>query len=142
LTSVPSVLLIWIDGSQEGIHLVGKWSEVTGSERDTLAAWGYPEKTGRNCIFCGDSGPLSKEEMWPTWLCNIFPDPPSMAYVARTDRAEETGGFTIGLRDRIIDKPGVVAVRQLKITCEGCNNGWMSRLQNDAKPILLPIGLR
>lgn len=31
--------------------------------------------------------------------------------------------------------------RKLRVACEQCNNGWMSHLQNQAKPILLPMML-
>jgi hypothetical protein len=27
----------------------------------------------------------------------------------------------------------------LDVVCEGCNNGWMSRLQTAVKPILIPL---
>lgn len=32
---------------------------------------------------------------------------------------------------------GTAAESTVKVACKGCNSGWMSRLEQDARPILL-----
>lgn len=38
-----------------------------------------------------------------------------------------------------LDNNGDPASRKLRVVCERCNNGWMSRLQDKAKPVLIPL---
>jgi hypothetical protein len=42
-------------------------------------------------------------------------------------------------RERVRKFHGDPLHRKLRVVCGECNNGWMSRLQNRAKPILLPL---
>jgi hypothetical protein len=86
----------------------------------------------RYCIFCGGAG-LTKEHIWADWLKKYIPkDMPSYseshAIVHRT-RIDENKKV----------RSGDPRSRRLKVVCAKCNNGWMSRLQERAKPILLPL---
>lgn len=38
-----------------------------------------------------------------------------------------------------LDRPGRSIDQTMKLVCRACNNGWMSRLQKQAKPILEPV---
>lgn len=89
-------------------------------------------KPRKLCIFCGGF-PITKEHVWPDWL-----DP----YLQKTMLNHETfaemvlpNGTTREIRKRAGD-PQSVRVRHV---CQACNNGWMSVLQNEAKPILIPL---
>ena len=76
----------------------------------------------RQCRFC-DEVAATREHAWPRWLLRLFPG---------TDRgvieAERSGqairSWTAG--------NGL----QVKSVCADCNNGWMSRLESDAKPLV------
>lgn len=87
----------------------------------------------RQCIFCSNPA-NSREHIWADWL---------KAYVPRTqinhgqERTwiHEDGRLTRSLEHRSGDPRS----RKLKIVCASCNNNWMSRIQERAKPILIPL---
>jgi hypothetical protein len=84
----------------------------------------------RACIFCGDSG-LSSEHVWPRW---------GKPYV---------GASGLQPHERILEVAGRPTARdtydaevfdqKVRAVCERCNNGWMSRLEQRAKPLLLDL---
>jgi hypothetical protein len=77
-------------------------------------------------MFCDDF-PSTKEDAWPLWLMRRFP-------MASTGRMfAERGGSP--LNDWPITKPRVT----VKWLCDSCNNGWMSQLENQAKPVIESI---
>jgi hypothetical protein len=80
----------------------------------------------RTCLFCGGN-PSTKEDAWPLWLMKRFPSP-STARVF----AERRGG---PISVWSITKPKLT----VKWLCGSCNNGWMSRLECEAKPIIESI---
>jgi hypothetical protein len=91
-----------------------------------------PKQGRRTCIFCGGTG-MSKEHIWARWMTPYLPkDAPNYSLLdvvvyptheTRKEREENRSAYS-----------GTV-----KLVCEPCNNGWMSVLQADAKPILLPL---
>lgn len=85
------------------------------------------------CIFCGGLG-LTKEHIWPDWLSgHLQSESPYHLYGTgiKTSDKKHT--------EQISRRTGSILSRKLRIVCGYCNNGWMSRLQNKAKPILLPL---
>jgi hypothetical protein len=76
----------------------------------------------RTCIFCG-SPPKSREDVWPCWMTSHFVAPGIM---------ESERGRSLEIRTWPVDRPELV----IRCVCGGCNNGWMSRLQDGAKPII------
>lgn len=84
------------------------------------------------CIFCGKVG-LTKEHMWADWLRSYIPrelDSHSMALTKVSLKKTEQA-----LQRRTGDPHS----RRIKCVCRECNNGWMSKLQETAKPFLVPI---
>src|SRR3954469_13275208 len=81
------------------------------------------------CIFCGGT-PLSKEHFFAEWMHDYLPPKPSTHYVAGSDLIGRPGKMF---------RPGNVFERHLRVVCKACNSGWMSTLQNEAKPILIPL---
>ena len=75
----------------------------------------------RGCHFC-DNTADSKEHAWPKWLASRF------------------GGAQSVLDAQIGDKKYVARSNFPEITvrsvCSQCNNGWMSRLEEDARPAI------
>jgi hypothetical protein len=91
-------------------------------------------KPQKFCVYCGGSG-MSKEHIFPDWLA---------PYVPRT-RTTNTEHFQLLERDGtprqelFRKQQGDPYTRKLRVVCQECNNGWMSRLQTETKPILLPL---
>jgi hypothetical protein len=76
----------------------------------------------RECIFCGERA-NSREDVWPCWMTRRFVAPGTM---------EQEHGPDLRMTSRRVDRPELVVKR----VCEKCNNGWMSRLQAQGKPII------
>lgn len=75
----------------------------------------------RQCIFCTNSA-NTKEHVWPEWV------------LAAVDQDRP-------LRFEMGNDPGFLFSGEFKIgcVCGTCNNGWMSRLENEVKPFLEPL---
>jgi hypothetical protein len=73
--------------------------------------------------------------VWPTWLGKFIPkDAPNYSASSTIIYAEGTD-----VTRRIVN--GDSKSRRVKRVCGDCNNGWMSRLQKRAKPIVLSLAL-
>jgi hypothetical protein len=102
------------------------------------------------CGFCGARVKLSEEHIFADWLAPYLPDigPAGHTTSQRMHRIPGPKGvaalkmkpLTVKAKSGILQgrrKP--VKSSSLKIVCERCNNGWMSRVQDQVKPILLPM---
>jgi len=80
----------------------------------------------RLCMFCRGRA-SSKEDALPLWLVRRLPTP--------------NGVYVEAERGRNFTKRWKAAKHDLKVrfVCKACNNGWMSRLENRAKPIVEAI---
>jgi hypothetical protein len=86
----------------------------------------------RFCIFCGKPG-LTREHVWADWLRRFIPKTEASysrfmatAHPTHTDfKCKKVSG---DLRSQ-----------RLRVVCKSCNGGWMGRLQERAKPLLLPF---
>ena len=80
----------------------------------------------RSCIFCNKRA-NSVEDAWPVWLMNRFP-------------SGSAATMEFELREQ---KPLVWSTKnpRLKVrrVCSSCNNGWMSMLEDNTKPIIESI---
>jgi hypothetical protein len=87
------------------------------------------------CIFCGEFAHLTKEHIWGDWI---------RAYVPADANKHSIRDVEIikgGTPDKITitNRTGSAIGSRRKIVCATCNNTWMSRLQNKAKPYLIPL---
>jgi hypothetical protein len=90
------------------------------------------------CIFWEPNTPhtrLSREHIWGKWL---------KAYVQSTMKKHHMQGEVVGRPGTPISikstiRAGDPLKSKIKIVCEACNNGWMSRIQQRAKPFLIPL---
>lgn len=48
-------------------------------------------------------------------------------------------GNTFFLMPYMFDMSGDMHSRTLKILCKECNSGWVSKIENDAKPIIIDL---
>lgn len=88
------------------------------------------------CIFC-ERGNLSKEHFWPEWATALLPKYPDNRHVEQL--------FTVTEKTRLVRPPEVKSrqghswTKKIRAVCRSCNSGWMSVLENAAKPILTPL---
>jgi hypothetical protein len=84
------------------------------------------------CIFCGAFG-LSHEHMWADWL---------RAYIPRDAVEHRTRSSRVHIdreEAQISRRAGDPHSRRIRCVCAPCNTGWMSQLQEETKPLLVPL---
>jgi hypothetical protein len=87
----------------------------------------------KHCIFCGFRGKLTREHIWADWLKPyIAKDMPKHSRARAVIHKTHT-------ESAVKLQPGDPRSRRVKCVCGSCNSGWMSKLQQRAKPILLPL---
>jgi hypothetical protein len=99
---------------------VGQTGGVT-NRRHTKARRGE-----RPCIFCGASGPLTKEHVFPDWIRALGFGGQGWQETVVGERPDEK---------RHIRPAGPFSLT-LKAVCRPCNNVWMSDIERQAKPLL------
>jgi hypothetical protein len=87
------------------------------------------------CIFCGEAAKMTSEHIWGEWI---------QEHVPRTSNKHSFADVFVAKPGE--DEPTAVRIRagdpinsQVSVVCGECNNGWMSRLQERAKPFLIPL---
>jgi hypothetical protein len=87
----------------------------------------------RQCLFCSNVA-NSREHIWAKWL---------RVYVPHTqiNHVETRHDLDISGEEKITASKvsGDPRSRKLKIVCSTCNNGWMSQIQDRAKPHLVAL---
>lgn len=87
----------------------------------------------KHCIFC-DGRPLSKEDIWPTWMTPYFPRDIERYEYGRIDVYDDDNPMVTR-----INRGGDPRSRRAKCVCRKCNSGWMSVLQSKAKGVVLSL---
>lgn len=89
----------------------------------------------KSCIFCGQTGGISREHIFALWLKEFFPRDQNtkhrFAHVAWLDEIDPRNPNE--LREV---RQGHVGSKKLRIVCQKCNNGWMSALEEKVKSSL------
>ena len=86
-----------------------------------------------NCPFCGERRRETVEDAWPRWLNKVMLDPQG---AGQAHDISIVDGVPMVRRRRKVVSYNTERVRGI---CADCNNGWMSRLESAAKPILTPM---
>lgn len=86
------------------------------------------------CMFCEGVG-LTKEHIWPQWLTRFL----NHQSVTRTVVASNIQRGTGWTSKTVQKKQGKMGSVSRRVVCGKCNGGWMSELQNLAKPYILPL---
>ena len=81
----------------------------------------------RVCIFCQERA-STKEDIWPQWLTKRFPLSDT-SYM----EAERSGCKLNNWRNK------TTKLLPARVVCEECNNGWMSKLEDQVKPVIESI---
>jgi hypothetical protein len=83
----------------------------------------------RPCRFCGAfDRQLTNEHVWPTWLRDFLPPILGRSYGERWNSATGRQRWQQAL-----------LASTVRVFCNGCNNGWMSQLEDAAKPVVGPM---
>jgi hypothetical protein len=86
------------------------------------------ERKQRQCLFCGSVGKLTEEHVFGDWLQKLgFTGPGLRELVEDAD-----------LKNRVLQE-GHPFNKTLRIVCEDCNGGWMSKLETAAKSLLIQM---
>jgi hypothetical protein len=92
------------------------------------------------CIFCGGKG-VSKEHIFPQWMQGIVP--PQMQRTVHLVDGMHAFGWQSGQKSfselGALARPGDPLSQTINKVCRTCNNGWMSRIVEDAKPLLADL---
>lgn len=88
------------------------------------------------CIFC-DGGKLTREHIWPQWAADLLPNSPHNTSLRGTLNPR---GRLVG-EPRLYRRQGGVKNVTVRVVCSICNNGWMSAIEERAKPTLRNLAL-
>ena len=77
----------------------------------------------RSCVFCG-RGPVTAEDVFPRWLGAYLGRRPTYTVTGAGIGTTHWGGYR-----------GLSMTARVKRVCKGCNNGWMSRLEEEVDSI-------
>jgi hypothetical protein len=93
-----------------------------------------------HCIFCG-SGDLSKEHVWSDWLNQVLLYP-KVSYRIFDEEIQEPLPFSKPRRSQRVEalrQQGTLTSLKVKVVCKSCNNGWMGKIVERAKPTVLRL---
>lgn len=85
----------------------------------------------RSCVFCGFQGKLDKEHVIADWIAD------ELAGVADVGKGQHRRIRAFGELEA--KWPGEMHTSRVGTVCPGCNQGWMSDLENDVRSWLLPL---
>ena len=87
------------------------------------------------CVFCGQFAPMTKEHIWGEWIRQYVPSGANKHYLkdVEVNKAGQEEHVSITQRN------GSAIGSYRKIVCDKCNNAFLSRIQNRAKPFLIPL---
>ncbi|WP_216898412.1 hypothetical protein [Nocardia alni] len=80
-------------------------------------------QTKKTCAFCGVPSRLTEEHIFGDWLRKLGYNGEGLREIGDPPIVQRGGPFT----------------KKVKIVCASCNNGWMSRLEQDTKPLLIRL---
>lgn len=90
------------------------------------------------CIFC-DGTPLSQQHLWPNWIGKNYLEPGKSKHDQLVISYNQRHNNIVQIEPKLIEKRGAFRNKKLKIVCTRCNSGWMSIIENDAKPHLIEL---
>ncbi|MFV1985356.1 MAG: hypothetical protein ACC657_17545 [Thiohalomonadales bacterium] len=87
------------------------------------------------CIFCSGLDKKSKEHLWSQWMHDYL----NLDKSSQNTREENTYLWKDQIGNKKLERQGNLATTKFRVVCETCNNGWMSVLENEVKPIFIRI---
>jgi hypothetical protein len=85
------------------------------------------------CAFClRTNQPISPEDVWPRWLSKYLRQSKGNALIQQRMEWIKSG--------RIETESNIQRARvEAEVVCKECNNGWMSQVEAEVKPILIRL---
>lgn len=81
---------------------------------------------------------MSKEHIIADWVKSVVPRTIKTHTSSSIQITREPGRAFIAPRFPAI-KEGHLGTRQLRRVCDPCNRGWMKKLQDDTRSVLMPL---
>jgi hypothetical protein len=78
---------------------------------------------------------MTKEHAWPQWLGQGQQVEPTQT-TREIGFGRSADNAMTEAPNRVVIKPGSVLKARVREVCAGCNNGWMSRLEEGVRPLL------
>lgn len=95
-----------------------------------------PKRTTRKCIFCGANA-NSKEHFWPQWIhSHIVEHNPDEKHDRKLLSYHPLTGQRISGPS---GRTGGIHTIRIRAVCSPCNNGWMNRIEEAARPALTRV---
>lgn len=91
------------------------------------------------CIFCDQLGLMSQQHVWPKWLQSLFTGHVQRQTNFIRNRIDKLDSATIQIQPNIKRREGKMITLRYRKVCLDCNNGWISSLENDLKPLLTKL---
>lgn len=124
------MILIMADGGTEG---------AGGAAYSVAAA--QPGSPSTSCLFCGrlwGAARRSDEHVLPQWMRRHETD------LLKSSHSSYSGGFDLDEKAReFVELPTLLTTKKSSLltlktreVCADCNNGWMSRLEEAARPLI------
>jgi hypothetical protein len=89
----------------------------------------------KQCIFC-DNPANSKEHFWPEWMHDLLPQLPDPRHNRELHEYHPKVGRS---KSGVNDRPGGLQTIKIRVVCDACNNGWMNRIEREARPFLTQL---
>ncbi len=94
--------------------------------------------TPEGCIFCG-GGPSSKQHIIPDWLQNVIPRTTDGRHTLETHHNYDDVNKKYNTTKFSAYKQGHPGTQKKRKVCIPCNGGWMSKVEDTAKPLLTKL---
>jgi hypothetical protein len=98
-------------------------------DRDRTTSYSGLMPPKRSCIFCSSTD-LTKEHLLPDWMHDVFGKKGNQVH----SLAEETPNTS---KSKLYESRTFTA--RVRFVCKDCNHGWMSDLEENVKPLLVPM---
>ena len=89
----------------------------------------------KSCVFCRRPGNITFEHIWGDWTKRVVPRTSNKHTEARVTVMSPGNPDPAEVRIRA----GDTLDASVPVACGECNSGWMSEIQNRAKPYLIPL---
>lgn len=88
------------------------------------------------CIFCEKPNKVSAEHLFPRWLKKMFPNQDGARWIKAEWMLPDGRRDNTPLNPKAKEKQGSALDFTLRGPCHVCNTGWMSRIEDECKPLL------
>lgn len=81
---------------------------------------------------------MSKEHFWSTWMHELLCRDGKGEHIHKIVSADSKINTNQKI-EKNLQRQGDVTTKKIRVVCKTCNNGWMSEIETQAKPILTKL---